>query len=274
MFARDVGCRRGRTAYQCVWRSRAAPAILDRVTTFRTEIRRAYERENCLQPFIGEAFESADAGALRLMTIGINAYLSEDDWPRQSPEWFAGWFNEGRHKFDRTVAKDAGAIASALAGGASRFAGLTYRGKENVFHTNAVKDYLPESKGKRSDQVAREDFERHVPTWHAELEIMAKYGVLPHVIIVFGRPFWEWAWKAFHPTSRPSFTHLKVHGFANAPGEGHHFANLIDLEGAGGRHHLALLALRHPAARATSTATPEWLLSRPDVRKLLEPASP
>lgn len=249
--------------------------MLVSVSELRPEILYAYERENCLHPFIGEAFESAQSGALRLMTIGINAYLSEADWSGQNPDWFAGWFKEARHKFDRVVAEDASAIASVLVSG-SVFTGLTFRGRENIFHTNAVKEYLPATRGKRSDQVTRQDFERHVPTWHAELDIMAKHGVLPHVVIVFGRPFWEWAWKAFHPSSRPSSTHLKVHGFANASGEGHHFANLIDLEGAGGRHHLALLALRHPAARATSTATPEWLMSRSDVRKLLgfEPASP
>lgn len=259
-----------------LWCWRASAAILARVSAFRTEVVRAYMRENCIQPFIGEKFASAEAGALRVMTIGINAYLSEADWSRQNPEWFAGWFKEERHKFDRTVAEDASAIANALSARTTLFTGLGLCGVENIFHTNAVKEYLPESKGKRSDQVTRQDFERHVCTWHAELDIMAKHGVLPHVVIVFGRPFWEWAWKAFHPSSRPSFTHLKVHGFANASGEAHHFANLVDLEGAGGRQHLALLALRHPAARATSTATPEWLLSRPEVRKLLgfDPASP
>lgn len=82
---------------------------------------------------------------------------------------------------------------------------------------------------------------RHAPTWHAELDIMAKHGVLPHVIIVFGRPFWDWAWQAY----------------------------LIDVEGAGVRHKLALLGVRHPAARASSKSTPEWLLSLPDVRRLL-----
>lgn len=236
---------------------------------FCADIRRVYSHDNGIVPFIGEAFTSGDPSALRVMTIGINAYLSEADWSRQRPEWFSGWFKDSRHKFDRTVAADANAIASALAARATTFNGLAYRGKENLFHTNAVKFYMPESRGKRSDQVMREDYERCVPTWHAELDVMAKYGVLPHVVIVFGRPFWERAWQAFHPRTRPSFEHFTVREFVNAPDEGHHFANRVEVETAHGRQKLALLAVRHPAARATSRATADWLLSRPDVRELL-----
>lgn len=243
---------------------------------FRGEVLRVYAGESCLHPYIGEAFASAEPEALRVMTIGINAYISEPEWLRQKPEWFAGWFAEGRHPFDRKVAEDASAIANALVDGARPFAGLSFRGKENFFHTNAVKAYLPAAVGKRSDQVASVEYERHVPTWHAELDIMAKFGVLPHVVIVFGRPFWEHAWQAFHPRTTPTFDHLRVHAFTNASGKGHHHANLIDVEGAAGKHSLALLALRHPAARATSKATPSWLLSLPDVRAMLgmEPPEP
>lgn len=235
---------------------------------FCADVRRAYAHENEIAPFIGDSFANGDPRALRVMTIGINAYLSEADWAQQHPEWFSGWFKDGRHKFDRTVAADATTIANALAGRGPYFSALAYRGKENIFHTNAVKFYMPESRGKRSDQVMRQDYERCVPTWHAELDVMAKHGVLPHVVIVFGRPFWEWAWQAFHPRTRPSFAHLTVHEFVNAPDDGHQFANRVEVEGARGRHKLALLAVRHPAARATSKATADWLLSRPDVRAL------
>lgn len=240
-----------------------------RPSPFRAEIRRIYAREHCIQPFVGESFASGDPRALRVMTIGINAYLSERDWSRQVPEWFSGWFNDGRHRFDRTVAADAATIANALVADAAPFSGLTYCGKESILHTNAVKVYMPESSGKRSDQVTREDYERWVPTWHAELDAMAKHGVLPHVILVFGRPFWEWAWQAFHSQTRPTFEHLKVHEFKSAAGSGRHFANRGEVESAGGRHTFALLQLRHPAARATSKASAKRLLSLPDVRSLL-----
>lgn len=103
------------------------------------------------------------------MTIGINAYLSPVDWSSQHPAWFAGWFRDGRHKFDRTVARDANTIASALVTTSEYFSGLTYEGKEKIFHTNAVKAFMPEAEGKRSDQLTREQYEDHVSTWHAEL---------------------------------------------------------------------------------------------------------
>ena len=48
-----------------------------------------------------------------------------------------------------------------------------------------------------------------------------------------------------------------MHGFVNARGEERHFANRIEVEGVDGKHTLALLAVRHPAARATNKATPE-----------------
>lgn len=236
-----------------------------------TEILRVYDAwEHRIHPFIGQAFESAEAGSLRVMTIGINAYLKLADWPNQKPTWFSGWFEEDRHRFDLGVARDANTIANTLTANSALYRDLALRGKDSFFHTNAIKTYLPESIGKRSDQVSRQQYMQHVPTWHAELDIMAKHGVLPHVIIVFSRAFWEWAWQAFHPRYRPNFTHVKVHGFDPAPGQGLHYANLIDLEDAGGRHSLALLRVRHPATGARGKATPEWLLSLPEVRKLLK----
>jgi hypothetical protein len=235
---------------------------------FRRTVTALYEtKPNCIHPFIGETFASGEPSTLRVMTIGINAYLSADDWLRQDPEWIAGWFREGRHQFDRRVAEAAATIGRALET-SECFAGLRYEGKANIFHTNAVKAFLPESEGKRSDQVAPQQFEAFASTWHAELDLMARHGVLPHVVIVFGRPFWEWAWKAFHPKTKPSFSHLEVSSFANAENEGHHFANRIEVEGAAGKQTLLLVALRHPAARAVSRATPEWLLAQDDVRRL------
>jgi hypothetical protein len=240
------------------------------VSLLGTEILGVYDaREYRIHPFIGQAYEDADAGALRVMTIGINAYLNPADWPNQNPTWFAGWFKEGTYAFDRAVARDAATIANALTANSALYSDLAFRGKDGIFHTNAIKTYLPESIGKRSDQVSPQEYLRHVPTWHAELDILAKHGVLPHVVIVFGRPFWDWAWQAFHPRYRPNFAHVKVHGFEPASGEGLHYANLIDIEDAGGRHSLALLGVRHPAARASSKATPEWVLSLADVRTLL-----
>jgi hypothetical protein len=241
------------------------------VSDLRTEILRVYDaRENTIHPFIGRAFEGAEAGALRVMTIGINAYLSSGDWPNQKPGWFAAWFSEERHGFDHGVARDTVTIAHALTARSALFSNLAFLGKQSVFHTNAVKTYLPKSIGRHADQVSPEEYISHLATWHAEFEIMAKHGVLPHVVIVFGRPFWAWAWKTFHPQYRPAFVNLTVHGFKPASGEGVHYANLIDLEGGADRHDVALIGVRHPAARPSTKGTPEWILSLPDVRELLK----
>jgi len=237
--------------------------------TFRPSVLRAYAEPNRIHPFIGESFASGDPGALRVMTIGINAYLSEADWANQNPEWFAGWFRDGTHRFDRTVAADAAMIARAISDCSPHFSGVAFEGNANIFHTNAVKEYVPEAAGKRSDQVGAQHFEDHAATWHAELDVMARHGVLPHVVIVFGRPFWERAWQAFHPKTKPAFKHLALHDIVTARGEGHDHASRIEVEGTAGKHSLALLGLRHPAARSTSKSTPEWLLSCSDVREVL-----
>jgi len=237
--------------------------------TFRQDVIIAYKREYCIHPHIGELFASGAPGALRLMAIGINAYVSEADWPSVRPDDHADWFRDGRYPFHREVARDTEFIARALLAEAEPFSGLTYEGKGNIFQTNAVKVYVRESEGKRSDQLDRAHFEPHVATWLAELDLMAQHGVLPHVITVFGRPFWEWAWQAFHPSFRPAFKHMAVHSFATAAGEGKHFANRIEVETASGKQTIALLAVRHPSARSNSKGQPEWLVAQPDVRALL-----
>jgi hypothetical protein len=241
------------------------------VADLRTEIVELYDaNEHRIRPYIGRAFETAAAGTLRVMTVGINAYLSPADWPNQNPNWFAAWFAESRHRFDRGVATDAEKIARAIAGGSTLFHDLEYRGKEGIFHTNAVKTYLPEAVGKTSEQVSAQELRRHVPIWHAELDVLAKHGVLPHVVLIFGRPFWNVAWQTFHGNYRPRFTHLKVTAFQPANGEALHYANLVHVRHSGGNHRLALLGLRHPSAGARGKANPEWLLTRPDLRRLLE----
>jgi hypothetical protein len=240
------------------------------MSSFRAEIMRVYDAwQHPIHPFIGHAFDAPDSNSLRVMTIGINAYLSPPDWAVQKPTWFSSWFNEETNPFDRGVARDAETIANALAEHSSLFAGLAVRGKEGIFHTNAIKTFLPKSIGRWADQISAHDYERQATTWHAELDIMAKHGALPHVVIVFGRPFWPWAWQAFHPSYRPIFSYLKVRGFQPASGKGLHYANLIEVEGVGGRQSLALLRVRHPASWKSSKATPEWVLSIQDVRELL-----
>jgi uncharacterized protein (DUF433 family) len=237
--------------------------------TFRQDVFNAYKREHCIHPHIGELFASGAPGALRLMAIGINAYVSEADWPSVRPDDHADWFRDGRYPFHREVARDTEFIARALLAEAEPFSGLTYQGTANIFQTNAVKVYVRESEGKRSDQLDRAHFEPHVATWLAELDLMAQHGLLPHVITVFGRPFWEWAWQAFHPRFRPTFKHMAVHSFTTAAGEGKHFANRIEVETASGKQTIALLAVRHPSARSNSKGQPQWLVAQPDVRALL-----
>jgi hypothetical protein len=102
---------------------------------FRASILQAYGRPHCIHPFMGERLACGEPGALRVMTIGINAYLSEDDWDNQQPGWVGEWFRDGRHKFDRRVAADAAVIATALVARSKYFSGLSYAGKPNIFHT-------------------------------------------------------------------------------------------------------------------------------------------
>jgi hypothetical protein len=109
-------------------------------------------------PYVGDAFEHPVAGDVRVMAVGINAYVSEgDDWASQNPAWFRGWFEKTEHRFYPRVKSEAMRLASTV-GESSAFSQRTATWPRSFYGTNAIKSYLPKSIGKRASQVAPQLF--------------------------------------------------------------------------------------------------------------------
>ncbi|MCC6651228.1 MAG: hypothetical protein IT348_08790 [Candidatus Eisenbacteria bacterium] len=138
---------------------------------------------------------------------------------------------------------------------------LRFDWPDSFYATNAIKTYLPESEGKRADQVSPELFDQHAATWRDELDAMAQHGALPHLVVIFGEPPWKQAWSAFKPPQANGYKHLRVLDYKYA--DGFHFANRLRLGGANGEQTTLLVRLRHPSSR-TKKGSVSWLLAQED----------
>jgi hypothetical protein len=147
----------------------------------------------------------------------------------------------------------------------ARFAGTPAVWPDSFYATNAIKVHMKEAQGKRADQITEEMFDEHLPTWHQELDMMAEHGVLPHVIAIFGKPFWSRACASLRLVqSERHPQHLRLLKFEPISGECFHFANLVRFAGSGGEQDALLVRVRHPAAR-TKMGSARWLLGHPEL---------
>jgi len=76
---------------------------------------------------------------------------------------------------------------------------LRLRPPLQLYSTDAVKVFVPEHRGKRADQLDTTDIDRHAGQWRDERIALREHGAVPHLILVFGAPFWETACQTFHP---------------------------------------------------------------------------
>lgn len=228
---------------------------------------RIYRRfEHGLVPYIGAAYVSPQPEDLRVMAIGINSYASEKDWPPH-PGWLRGWYAERTHRFHKSVWRSAATLGAALTAPGMLFAGRKYDASRSLYATNGVKECMREAEGKRVDQLPPDVFAKYDEAWREELRLLAEGGVMPHVMIVLGAPFWERAWRALHPGSATLWPSVKVTRYEAAEGDDRHRANRIRLETPAGEHEVLLLKLRHPAARVREGSA-KWVMEREAVRRL------
>lgn len=224
------------------------------------ELQSLYARHpHPIAPHLGAAFVSPTPDTLRVMTLGLNAYISAPDWP-PVPGWFPEWFREQRHQHQKSVVRETARLSQHLTGARGAFEGLRFAGLESSFHTNAVKSYLREEEGKRAAQLGRELLDQHAAGFRAELELLAEHGALPHVIAIFGAPFWSHAWGALK-----SLTNVRILRHEFFPGPMLDFVNRYRVQVGAHEQELVLLRLRHPAAR-TSEGSLDALLADPEFR--------
>lgn len=211
------------------------------------------QHDHHILPFIGSAYTEPRAADLRVLALGINAYVSPKDWPPH-PTWFRGWVQARRDRYQKGLAREVQALAGELC--TSRmFAGRTYDSARGLYATNAIKVYAPEDRGKRATDLNESDFAVHVGQWHEELRVLGEAGVMPHAVVVFGKVCWPYAWQAFHPEHHGSGQ--RVVEFEPIHDDAPHHLNRVVLD-YGRRHEMLLVRLRHPS-RAARTGTAKWL---------------
>jgi hypothetical protein len=222
-----------------------------------------------IEPFMGRAFRESRTDDLRVLAIGVTAYVDDHEWSSRlpSPKAFSGWFEKEMRRFQACVARDVATIGEEFRRRAPYFSGLSWQGKDSVYVTNFVKSFVRTSVGKREGQLADRDIAAYASTWRAELKAMAAHDVLPHVVIVYSRRIWDHVWPAFRePRAGGS---LEVTEYRALLEEPQHRVNRLLVAGGGGKQNLLLLRLRHPSS-PDKTANPEWLLSHASVRAFLE----
>jgi hypothetical protein len=217
-----------------------------------------YERnQDHILPFIGEAFTSARPEQLRVVVVGINAYVSEGDWDHKSAEWFRTGFAEQRHRFDKRVLSEVSELALGLTSAGRALAGRVFEGSKSMYVTNAIKVYVREHEGKRASQVAAQ-LGRYLDQWRDEMETMMELRLTPHLIVVMGGPFWPHMCRSFRDGG---VLCQQVAEYRPTQGETLHHLNRIVLSDG---QRVVLVRLRHPAAR-TPKGSAAWLLANAEV---------
>ncbi|MCB9520803.1 MAG: hypothetical protein H6698_09375 [Myxococcales bacterium] len=207
-----------------------------------------------IEPFVGSDYDRPNDRRLRVLAIGINAYISEKDFAGCHPQWFSAWAERGEHRFSGGVQREVRALADALCDQASDQQ-LGFDVRTGLYLTNAVKRFLPATMGKRASQVDAAWFDEGRAIWDQELRLLAAHGALPHAVVVFGADAWEPTWRVLADLcSDPSADSFVEYRPMARSSDLFHRLNVVKvLEGRGARN-LALVRLDHPAAHRRWTA--------------------
>jgi hypothetical protein len=248
--------------------------------TFGERIKGIYEAcgPDHLLPFIGASYEDGDSTAFRAAVIGLNAYVTDGDWPKDRTHlrgWYPAWWRDaGRGKKQRryfnVAFREADRLAAQLTA-SELFGGLEHdrdpASKTGLYGTNAVKVFLGQKYKKSSGLEAL--LPDYALSWHHELEAMAEYGVLPHLLIVLGSQIWGTIWRSLHPSHGLVSDHFKIAAYKTCGGKDdpcYHHANRIVLSVKERPHTIILVRLTHPAAQDDRRG--KWLLAQPNFRIL------
>jgi len=220
-------------------------------------------------PFVGSAFVEPTAATVRIMAVGINAYVDPRDEAITLPAAFAEWFRTGRYRYQRRLAKELLTLATGLVE-KHRLGSMALAGKESLYVTNAIKTYVPTAHGKRADQIENRAYDQHFPTWLRELELLAEHDAFPDVMVIVGAPFWGRALATFGASGE--VRGVEVLERMPFSGAARGYGSEIGLRVRGAERPLLMIRLRHPAAR-TRLGGPEWLLEHAGIRMTAKSAT-
>lgn len=247
--------------------------------TFADEIEMLYREHGSrhIQPFIGDAFRLALPGRARVAAVGINAYLSDKDWrdteharKDEVHGWFRAFWREEKHTFYKRGYGEVTALGHSLAG-SELFTGLEFdeapSTKPCLYATNAIKNFL-EQELVDSTKLDPGLLAEHTETWRRELDAMAKHGVFPHVVVVFGALIWPPMWQVFHKDSARPFQHFNVTAYESldSADPAYHHVNRLGIDTTSGPQSTLLVRVAHPSRPAQHSA--KWLLGQPSFRTL------
>ena len=77
-----------------------------------------------IHPFVGKAFSEPSEAKLRVMAIGINAYVDAKDAAHIRGSSFGDWFASGKYRYQRAAWKSLDALARGLSSGPYRLGHL------------------------------------------------------------------------------------------------------------------------------------------------------
>lgn len=221
-----------------------------------------------IRPFVGNVFQSPTSKFLRVMAVGINAYVSLEDWSSTDPDWFYNWAKNGDDGFYEQAHLDTKTLANALCRGSEYFGEYEYLEPDSLYATNAVKEYLPEEIGKNSSDVPKSYFEKGAEIWERELDILAKHNALPHLVIVFGSQIWPHACDSLRvEEGKIEYQNFSIGEYNHTTGPCLHFANRIEVSVGGDSQTIILARCHHPSAYPREV-TPDWLLNQSDFCQL------
>jgi hypothetical protein len=247
----------------------------------RSEVAALYDNQpdsNGFLPFVGDAYQHATAGVLRVLVVGINAYLSDghEKEPREMRGWWPAFWAEAGHasssRFFTRAFEEADLFARRVTAESELFEGLGYSGdpktKVEFYATNAVKVWLGEA-FKTSDAVTPELAEKYRDLWHSELDLLARHDVLPHLIVGLGDQVWPHLWEAFYG-KRFTPKEFKVTEYTGCVDDApaHHYALRTGAERNGKTQPILVVRFHHPSAFPKEPKRAEWLLARPEFREL------
>jgi hypothetical protein len=215
-----------------------------------------------IHPYIGTSFSEPSEAKLRVMAIGINAYVDANHAADIRGSWFRDWFATGKYRYQRAAWKSLDALSLGLVSGAYGLGHLAHVGMDSIYLTNAVKTYLPTEVGKRADQVADTQYDAHLPTWQEELRVLAEHDAFPHAIVIIGSPFWSRSCTTL--ALGATFGPARITARSFYPGKLLHYANRLTVESRQGSSPVWHLRIRHPASRA-DTGSAKWLLANEEL---------
>lgn len=234
-----------------------------------------------LVPYIGDAYLHPKPGDLRVIAVGINAYLSSpvfETAPEDVGQWFCNWWKDAAHGEDTwpyytKAYTETDRIALGVKG-SPYFRGLHYVSdpslKPCLYATNAIKEFLSKDH-KNATTITPELLRPATRTWQAELDLMAEHGVFPHLVVVFGGVIWESIWKSFAPEHTPDYQHFQILEYCPCADEKSpifHRSNLIRIALPKSEQTVLLVRLDHPTTKRAKRKDAQWLLNQPDFQIL------